>query len=108
MDCRVKPGNDKLARVNFQQPIPSLRHTSAIGVICTSEKLRQINPTGKITRAQNRNGLTETEIFPSAVCSTLNSTSFCATVSPTFTYISPVQDEAPAFFEFTTMVSSSE
>jgi len=77
-----------------------------------SKALRQNDPSGKTPgtspKNQNKNGLTETDILPSAACSTLNSTCFCATVSPTFTYNSPVQAAARAVLEFMTTVSSRE
>jgi hypothetical protein len=48
-------------------------------------------------------------IFPSAVCFTLNSTSFCAVASATVTYNSPMQVTSCAarFLEFMSIVSSN-
>jgi hypothetical protein len=42
-------------------------------------------------KPQNRNGLTDTKISPSADCSTVKSTCFCAVVSPTVTDNNPLQ-----------------
>src|SRR6202011_511828 len=60
-------------------------------------------------KPQNKNGLTETMIFPSAVCFTLNSTCFCAVASATVTYNSPMQVTSCAarFLEFMSIVSSN-
>jgi len=59
--------------------------------------------------SQNKKGLTETMIFPSAVCFTLKSTSFTAVASATVTYNSPMQvtSGAARFLEFTSIVSSN-
>src|SRR5712672_3370872 len=43
----------------------------------------------KAVKPQNKKGLTETMIFPSAVCFTLNSSSFFAVASATVTYNNP-------------------
>jgi hypothetical protein len=69
---------------------------------------RWLHPGYGVLKPQNTNGFTETEVLPSAVCSTLYSTSFCAVVSPILTYNSPVQLAARAVLEFETMVSSRE
>src|SRR3984957_8323061 len=63
----------------------------------------------KIVKPQNKKGFTETMIFPSGVCFTLNSTSFCAVVSATVTYNSPMQVTSCAarFLEFMSIVSSN-
>src|SRR5260370_18717710 len=63
----------------------------------------------KTVKAQNENGLTETMIFPSAVCFTLNSTAFCAVASATVTYNSPLQVTSCAarFLKFMSIVSSN-
>jgi hypothetical protein len=45
----------------------------------------------RLQAVQKRNGLTETDIAPSVVCSTLNSISFCAVVSTTVTDNNPLQ-----------------
>src|SRR6202023_1134769 len=67
--------------------------------LCACEQKRMVaaayyshNTTAlKIANLQNKNGLTETMIFPSGVCFTLNPTSFCAVTSATVTYNSPLQ-----------------
>jgi hypothetical protein len=58
---------------------------------------------------QKRNGSTETDIFPSAACSTLKSTCFSAVVSATVTSKIPLQVTicAALFFEFMRIVSSN-
>jgi hypothetical protein len=58
---------------------------------------------------QNRKGLTETSGFPFVASSTLNSTSFCAVVSPTVTYNSAMQVTAcvALFRDLTSIVSSN-
>jgi hypothetical protein len=63
----------------------------------------------RASNPQNRNGLTETSRFPSAPSSTLNSTPFCAVVSPTVTYNSPMQVTAcvALFRDFRSIVSSN-
>src|SRR6267378_6993361 len=63
----------------------------------------------KAVKPQNKKGLTETIIFPSAVCFTLNSSSFCAVASATVTYNSPMQVTSCAarFLEFMSTVSSN-
>src|SRR5712691_3070653 len=63
----------------------------------------------KAVKPQNKKGLTETMIFPSAVCFTLNSSSFCAVASATVTYNSPMQVTSCAarFREFMSTVSSN-
>jgi hypothetical protein len=63
----------------------------------------------KTVKPQNKKGLTETLIFPSGACFTLNSTSFSAVVSATVTSNSPMQVTACAarFLEFVSIVSSN-
>src|SRR6185437_6071390 len=58
---------------------------------------------------QNKNGLTETDIFPFVVGSTLKSTCFCAVVSPTVTDNNALQLMTPVelLLEFVRMVSSN-
>ncbi len=63
----------------------------------------------KAVKPQNKKGLTETMVFPSGVCFTLNSTSFSAVTSATVTYNSPMQvtSRAARFLEFMSIVSSN-
>ncbi len=60
-------------------------------------------------KPQNKNGLTETDIVPSVVRSTLKSICFCAVVSPTVTDNNPLQVTARVaqFLEFVSIVSSN-
>jgi hypothetical protein len=83
-------------------------------VVCRSPRSllspkNRMRAKSKSTEAQNRNGLTETSIFPSAVCSTLKSTCFCAVVSPTVTYNNPLQAtvRVALLLEFMRIVSSN-
>ena len=63
----------------------------------------------KTVKPQNKKGLTETMIFPSGVCFTLNSTPFSAVTSATVTYNSPTQVTSCAarFMDFMSIVSSN-
>jgi hypothetical protein len=63
----------------------------------------------KNVRLQNKKGLTETTIFPSGVCFTLNSTPFSAVTSATVTYNSPMHATSCAarFLDFMSIVSSN-
>ena len=74
-----------------------------------SEAISDNNTALKTVKPQNKKGLTETMIFPSAVCFTLNSISFCAVASATVTYNSPMQVTSCAarFLEFMSIVSSN-
>lgn len=58
---------------------------------------------------QNKNGLTETDIFPFAAGSILKSTCFCAVVSPTVTDNKALQLMTPVdlLLEFVRIVSSN-
>jgi hypothetical protein len=74
-----------------------------------AEAISDNNTALKTVKPQNKKGLTETMIFPSAVCFTLNSISFCAVASATVTYNSPMQATSCAarFLEFMSIVSSN-
>jgi len=58
---------------------------------------------------QNKNGLTETDVFPFIVGSILKSTCFCAVVSPTVTDNNALQLMTPVelLLEFVRIVSSN-
>jgi hypothetical protein len=86
--------------------LPLPRHRCSNG--CGAPPSRVIEAI-KSAKAQNRNGLTETDSFPSAVCSTLKSICFCAVVSPTVTYNNPLQVtvRVARLLEFMSIVSSN-
>jgi hypothetical protein len=64
---------------------------SMIGRLSCCQIYSRNNTALKTVKPQNKKGLTETMIFPSGDCFTLNFTSFCAVVSATVTYNSPMQ-----------------
>jgi MOSC domain-containing protein YiiM len=98
---KIADGPERMSVAEVDQLLYSALHP--VGALQRAVRISALSPGPE---NQNKNGLTETDIFPSAVCSTLNSTSFCTTVSPTFTYNSPVQAAARAVLEFMTTVSS--